>query len=85
VKTVIEAYPVASDGIVFYDAFLLLGTVGISQTKKLLRPVGYEVDTVRYWIAMNRYDLSAEQIATAYKLRWDIENFPLASISSCRT
>jgi IS4 transposase len=75
VKTVIEAYPVASDSIVFYDALVLLGTAGINQTKKPLRVVGYEVDNVRYWIATNRYDLSAEQVATAYKRRWDIENF----------
>jgi len=75
VKTVIEACPVASDGIVFYDALVLLGTAGINQTKKPLRLVGYEVDNVRYWIATNRYDLSAEQVAAAYKLRWDIENF----------
>ena len=29
----------------------------------------------KYWIATNRYDLSAEQVAAAYKLRWDIETF----------
>jgi len=40
-----------------------------------LESQGYVVDKVKYWIATNRYDLSAEQIATAYKLRWDIENF----------
>jgi IS4 transposase len=33
------------------------------------------VDRVKYWIATNRYDLTGEQIAAAYKLRWDIENF----------
>ena len=37
--------------------------------------VGYQVDCVKYWIATDRYDLTAEQIAAAYKLRWDIENF----------
>jgi IS4 transposase len=42
---------------------------------KELRLVGYEIDSIKYWIATNRYDLSAEQIAEAYKLRWDIENF----------
>ncbi len=65
----------ATDSIVFFDAIVLLGTAGVNQTEKPLRPVGYEVDKVKYWIATNRYDLSAEQIATAYKLRWDIENF----------
>jgi hypothetical protein len=74
-KTVIESHPVASDSIVFYDATVLLGTAGINQTERPLRLVGYEVDNVKYWIATNRYDLSPEQIAAAYKLRWDIENF----------
>jgi len=74
-KTVIKANHVAPDSIVFYDAIVLLGTAGINQTEKSLRLVGYEVDNVKYWIATNRYDLSAEQIAAAYKLRWDIENF----------
>ncbi|MBW2180302.1 MAG: IS4 family transposase, partial [Deltaproteobacteria bacterium] len=63
------------NSIVFYDAIVLLGTAGINQTEKPVRLVGYEVDAVKYWIATNRLDLSAEQIATAYKLRWDIENF----------
>ena len=59
--------------IVFFDAMVLLGTNGVNQSKTPLRLVGYEVDRIKYWIATNRYDLSAEQIAQAYKLRWDIE------------
>jgi len=74
-KTALESHPIPSDSIVFYDADVLLGTVGVNQTKTPLRLVGYEVDHVKYWIATNRYDLSAEQVAAAYKLRWDIENF----------
>ena len=74
-KTVIKVLPVEPESIVFYDAIVLLGTPGAKQTKESLRVVGYEVDNVRYWIATNRYDLSAEQVAAAYKLRWDIENF----------
>ena len=64
-----------TDSIVFFDAMVLLGTSGVNQSKTPLRLVGYEIDGVKYWIATNRYDLSAEQIAQAYKLRWNIENF----------
>jgi hypothetical protein len=74
-KKVIAAHPVSSDSIVCYDATVLLGTDGINQTKEPVRVVAYDIDGVKYWIATNRFDLTAEQIATAYKLRWDIENF----------
>ena len=40
-----------------------------------MRLVGYEVDGVKYWVATSRLDLSAEQVAVIYKLRWDIETF----------
>ena len=74
-KTIISQNPVPADSIVFFDAMVLLGTPGVNQSKTPLRLVGYEIDGVKYWIATNRYDLSAEQIAQAYKLRWNIENF----------
>ena len=64
-----------SGGIVFYDAVVLLGTPYINQTEKEVRLVGYRVANVDYWIATDRHDLSAEQIAFAYKLRWNIEIF----------
>jgi len=54
---------------------VLLGTKGTNQTKKELRVVGYRVDGTDYWIATNRYDLSAEDVAQVYKLRWNIETF----------
>ena len=63
------------DSNIFYDAIVLLGTPGVNQTKKPLRLVGYTVDGPRYWVATTRYDLTAEQIALIYKLRWDIEKF----------
>ena len=60
---------------IFYDAIVLLGTPGVNQTKKPLRLVAYTVDGTKYWVATSRYDLTAEQIAFIYKLRWDIEKF----------
>lgn len=60
---------------IFYDAIVLLGTAGVNQSKKPLRLVGFSVDDKKYWVATSRYDLTAEQIAFIYKLRWDIEKF----------
>jgi len=74
-KTCIRFNAVKPGGIVFYDAIVLLGTPGVNQTEKELRVIGYRIDNKIYWIATNRYDLSAEQIATIYKLRWNIEIF----------
>ncbi len=74
-KTLFKNNPIKPGSIVFYDAIVLLGTPGINQTQKKLRVVGYEVDNIKYWVATNRYDLTAEQVALVYKLRWDIEKF----------
>jgi len=74
-KTIVKKNSIAPDSIVVFDAIVVLGTTEINQTQEPLRLVGYEVDGVKYWIATNRHDLTAEQIAAAYKLRWDIENF----------
>ena len=74
-KTVVRANTVTPGGIVFYDAVVLLGTKGISQTEKELRVVGYRVDDKDYWVATNRHDLTAEDVAQVYKLRWNIETF----------
>lgn len=61
--------------IVFYDAVVQLGTTGVNQTGKPVRVVGYKVTGTEYWIATDRFDLTAEDIANIYKLRWDIEVF----------
>ena len=74
-KTCLEAYSVESDGLIFYDANVLLGKKGEKQTKKPLRLVGYVVDGIKYWVATSRFDLSAEDVALVYKLRWEIESF----------
>lgn len=73
-KTCLEAYPVDSESIVFYDAKVLLGQPG-KQTEKELRLVGYVVEGKKYWVATDRFDLTAEEIALVYQLRWEIENF----------
>jgi hypothetical protein len=73
--TVIRENVVNADSIVFYDKVVLLGTKGINQTEKELRLVCYHVDGKDFWIATNRYDLTAEEVAQVYKLRWNIETF----------
>jgi hypothetical protein len=74
-KTEIRKNNVQPGGIIFSDTVVLLGTPYINQTEKEVRLVGYRVANVDYWIATDRHDLSAEQIAFAYKLRWSIEIF----------
>src|SRR3972149_1682906 len=74
-KTIIRMNVVQAKGIVFFDAVVLLGTTAINQTEREVRLVGYRVDGVDYWVATDRHDLTAEQIAFAYKLRWNIEIF----------
>ncbi len=73
-KTVLETFA-SQDETGFYDAKVLLGTKGINQSQEPLRLVGYKVDGKQYWIATDRFDLSAAQVAMVYKLRWDIEKF----------
>lgn len=74
-KTVINANEVNPQSFIFYDAIVLLGTPGVNQTEKPVRLIGYRVNSTNYWVATDRFDLSAEQIAMIYKLRWDIEIF----------
>lgn len=74
-KTELSANPVDPESHVFYDARVLLGTKDINQTARNVRVVGYKVDRKTYWVATDRFDLTAEQIALIYKLRWTIESF----------
>ena len=74
-KEILTEQQVPEDSNVFFDARVLLGTPGINQTQKPLRLVGYTIEGTDYWVATDRFDLSAEQIVFAYKLRWDIETF----------
>lgn len=74
-KDLLEEYPVQKDSHVFFDAKVLLGTPCVNQTKESVRLVGYVVNDKQYWVATDRYDLTAEQVALVYKLRWDVESF----------
>jgi hypothetical protein len=74
-KEVLEEYPLVANSPVFLDAKVVLGTPGVNQTKEPVRLVGYSVDDNTYWIATDRFDLTAEQVALMYKLRWNIEKF----------
>jgi len=74
-KDILEEYPVQEDSHVFFDAKVLLGTPNVNQTKEPVRLVGYIIEGKKYWVATDRYDLSAEQVALVYKLRWDVESF----------
>jgi hypothetical protein len=75
-RTVVRKYDVNTDSIVFYDAEVLLGIPqSNNQTQKPVRLVGYRIANVDYWVVTDRRDLTAEQIAEIYKLRWEIESF----------
>ena len=75
IKTGLETYAVPDTGPVFHDALMRLGAPRANQTQRPVRVVGYRVDGKAYWVATNRFDLPATDIALIYKLRWDIEKF----------
>ena len=71
----VKEYAVNTDCYIFYDALVRLGTPGVNQSRKPVRVVGYRIGNAKYLIATDRHDLTAEQIAFIYKLRWEIEKF----------
>ena len=74
-RTVIEEYPVSPENYIFQDSLVLLGTPGVNQTQEPVRVVGYKIAGVKYYVATDRLDITADQVASIYKLRWDIETF----------
>ena len=74
-KEVLEEYVLPEKSHVFFDAKVFLGTPGVNRTQQSVRLVGYTVEGKHYWVATDRFDLTAEQVTLVYKLRWDIEKF----------
>jgi len=74
-KTVIRDNEIQPGSIVFYDSLVLLGSTRDNQTKTPVRLVAYRVEGKNYWVATDRHDLTGEDIAMIYKLRWNIESF----------
>lgn len=74
-KEIIEEFPVKEKSNVFFDAMVLLGVPNVNQTQEPVHLVGYNIDGKSYWVATDRFDILAEQVALIYKLRWDIESF----------
>jgi hypothetical protein len=75
-KTIVHQYDIQTGNLIFFDAEVLLGTdQNNNQTQKPVRLVGYRVNQVDYWVATDRRDITVEQVAETYKLRWEIESF----------
>ena len=68
-RTIIATHDIHPDSYIFYDALVLLGTPNHNQTKTPVRVIGYEISGAKYYVATDRHDLTAEQIASIYKLR----------------
>jgi hypothetical protein len=73
-KTVLRSRPVLPGGKVVSDEDVILGD-SQNCTRTPVRLVVFRVGRKFYTIATNRFDLTAEQIAKIYRLRWAIEVF----------
>jgi len=74
-KTIVQEHRVPPNSPVFFDALALLGIEGINQTRRPVRLVCYQVAGKDYWIATDRHDMTAQEVADSYHLRWNIETF----------
>jgi len=73
-KTIVRELPIPHKSSIFFFAEVYLGDEQ-HRTKNTLRLVGYNVGKKLFWVATNRKDLSATEIAFIYHLRWEIEKF----------
>jgi hypothetical protein len=73
-KVVIKDNPVTPGGFIMSDEWVVLGD-SKNCTTTPVRLISFRVKQKIYWVATNRFDLTAEQIAEIYRLRWAIETF----------
>ena len=70
----LESLPFVKGGKLFF-----FGKVRLTDKNHQMQPpvylVGFRVARKVYWVATDRADLTAEQIAFIYLLRWEIETF----------
>jgi hypothetical protein len=69
---IIDRLPFNKNGKIFFFAKVWLG----DENHKMRHPVylvGFQVRKKKFWVATDRADLTAEQIAFIYSLRWEIE------------
>lgn len=69
---VINDLPYQKGGKIFFFGKVQLGDVN-HKMRHCVYLVGFKVKKKLFWVATNRADLTAEQIAFIYSLRWEIE------------
>ncbi|MHB9028672.1 MAG: IS4 family transposase [Candidatus Latescibacterota bacterium] len=74
-KYVVCPYPVTPGGYILSDEVVILGSSEKNYSCRLVRLVIFKAGSKTYWIATNRFDLTAEQVAEVFLLRWSIEIF----------
>jgi len=73
-REILEHRPIPKGTALFFFAKVRLG----EGTRRMAHPlflVGFKVRGKVYWVATDRAELSAEQIAFIFSLRWEIETF----------
>lgn len=73
-KTLVQNLFIPPDSNVFFHAEVYLGDEA-HRTRYTVRLVGLRVGRKTFWIVTNRTDLTALEIASIYRLRWEIESF----------
>lgn len=73
-KTLLQSLPIPLQTNILFYAEVFLGDLQ-HRSRYPVRLVGLKVGRKTFWIATNRTDLTALQIAFIYRLRWEIERF----------